>query len=333
MKPASNIRIKLISRGQSSHHWANQQPEQGSFSGECEFLFDLEETRYDWLVVIDDVSRSLRGESEPLACADEHTLLVTTEPPSITSYGKAFTSQFAKVLTSQPSAALPHSGHIHSHTGNLWYNGHTYRELKNQPFPIKTKSLSTVCSSKQQKHTIHNDRYQFSHWLTQQIPDMDLFGHGSRFIQHKYDALDPYLYHLAIENYAGLHHWTEKLADPYLSGCLPIYYGCPNLADYFPRESFVEVDLYNRPQALEIIRETISRPTHDSTTHEALIEARRRIMEEYNLLAMIERIVIESYQPFRKPSGRKIYNRKLMRLLRPADALRHLRWAIAKHLP
>lgn len=332
MTTASKIRIKLISRGQSSHFWANQQPVSGSFTGECQFLFDRAESNYDWLVVIDDVSRNLRAAPETLACADEHTLLVTTEPPSITRYGSAFSSQFAQVLTSQPPTALPHPKRIYSHTGNLWYNGHNYREIKDKSFTSKkTQVLSTVCSSKQQKHTVHNDRYQFTRWLQQQLPEMELYGHGSRYIEHKYDALDPYLYHLAIENYLGLHHWTEKLADPYLSGCLPIYHGCPNVADYFPKESFVRIDMYNRQEALATIKETISRPAHDSTTLDALTEAKRRVLEDYNLLRMIERIAIEAHNPSRKPSGRKLYGRKQMRLRRSVDALGYLGWAIGKH--
>ncbi|MEI6177785.1 MAG: glycosyltransferase family 10 [Verrucomicrobiota bacterium] len=326
------LHIKLIARGKDGTAWAKQLPESGSFTGECSFHFDRDEPHYDWLVVIDDVSRKLTTPAEKLRCADEHTLLVTTEPPTITHFGKAFCAQYAHVMTSQPPEALQHPNRIYSHTGNLWFNGHSYRDLHGKPLPQKTRDLSTVCSSKQQKHTIHNDRYQFSHWLMQQIPSIDLYGHGSRFIEHKYDALDPYLFHLAIENHQGLHHWTEKLADSFLSGCFPIYYGCTNVADYFPPESFLEIDIHQRGEALEKIRERIDNPRFDSTIIDALHEARRRVMHEHNLLFMIELLALKHFNPALKPSGRLLFGRKQIRCLQPTDTLRFACWQIARRL-
>lgn len=321
----------MITRGNSAVNWTDQLPPSGSFTGQCSFNFSPDDTTYDWLVVIDDVSRKFFSETEVISCADEHTLLVTTEPPSITNYGTSFCAQFAKVLTSHPVDALKHPNRINSHTGSRWYNGHTYNELNDKSFPEKLLPLSTVCSSKQQKHTIHNDRYLFSHWLTQQLPSLDLFGHGSNYIKKKYDALDSYRFHLAIENYRGLHHWTEKIADPFLSGCLPIYYGCTNLTDYFPKESFVEIDIFNREKALEIVRETTEKTKHDSTTLDALYEARRLVLNEYNLLHMIEKLALKSFDPSRKSSGRRIYNRKQIRFFQPSDALRHAAWLLKRY--
>lgn len=326
----ATIRIKIISRGRASHHWAAQLPASGSFTGQCTFCLDAGETLYDWLVVIDDVSRELGARPERLACADEHTLLVTTEPPTITCYGDGFSRQFAHVLTSQPERSLPHPGRIYSHTGNLWFNGHTYQQLHGAGLPDKSRELSTLCSTKQQKHTIHNDRYSFSMWLISQLPDTDLFGHGSTYIEHKYDALDPYRYHLAIENYRGQHHWTKKLADSYLSGCFPIYYGCTNVADYFPADSFLQIDIYNRGLALDQIRSVIEDDRHYTSRKEALLEARRRVMEDYNLMRMIELLVLEKFDPSLKPSGRRLHGRKQMRVLHPADAIGLLRWRLSR---
>ena len=332
MPKSATIRIKLITRGRGSALWAAQLPASGSFTRQCTFCLAPGETRYDWLVVIDDVSRELWTPAETLACADEHTLLVTTEPPTITCYGKGFTEQFAHVLTSHPEKALPHPGRIYSHTGNLWFNGHSYAELNCHGFPEKDRTLSTVCSSKQQKHTIHNDRYQFCQWLMKQMPDMELFGHGSKYIEKKYEALDPYRYHLAIENYRGAHHWTEKLADSYLSGCFPIYYGCTNIADYFPGESFLEIDIHRQHEALEKIRSMLEDRSHYESSRDALYEARRLVMEKYNLMHMIESIVLEKYEPNRRSQGRRLYGRKQMRLRHPMDALKLTKWRISRHL-
>lgn len=325
------IRIKLIARGLSGHAWARQMPASGSFTNECRFLFDLRETAYDWLVVIDDVSRKFAAKPEILACADEHTLLVTTEPPTITCYGAAFSGQFAHVLTSQPPTALRHPSRIYSHTGNLWFNDHSYLDLNDSDLPSKSEVLSTVCSSKQQKHTLHNTRHSFCHWLLGKIPEMDLFGHGHRPMQHKYHALDPYRFHLAIENYRGLHHWTEKLADSFLSGSFPFYYGCTNIGDYFPAESLLEIDLFDRAAALNLIRGTITNDGFYESRREALLEARRLVLNDYNLLHMIEFFVVVHFSAERSASRRSLLGRKQMRMRQPADALHHAKWHFARH--
>ncbi|MDR1284079.1 MAG: glycosyltransferase, partial [Opitutaceae bacterium] len=156
--------------------------------------------------------------------------------------------------------------------------------------PGKTADLATVCSDKRQRHTLHRARYEFVQTLRGLLPQMDVFGHGVRFIEDKAEAIDPYRYHLAIENHRALHHWTEKLADPFLGLSLPIYYGCPNVADYFPEESFVEIDIRDPGEAAEVIRKAIRDDLH-SRRIRALSEARRRVLYDYNLFAVLSRLV------------------------------------------
>lgn len=320
------IKVKVISRGGKRKAWRAQTPECSSIWGNCSFIFDNAINEYDWLVVIDDISRHQNAPSEICQCADAHTLLVTTEPPSITRYGRTFSAQFTHVLTSQNEQALPHPNRIHSHTGNLWYNGHSFDEVIQQPLPPKSASISTVCSSKRQRHTIHNKRYEFTQWLKQRVPELEIFGHGVRFIKHKYDALDPYRYHLAVENHIASHHWTEKLADPFLSGSIPIYYGCPNAGDYFPKDSFVPININNPQESLQTIQTILADPDDYAKRLDALKEAQRLVLHEYNLLAMLNRVISEHYNPNCKASARPLYNRKQMRLRHPRDLMSHLWW-------
>ena len=82
--------------------------------GECAFTFDPDARDYDWLVVYDDLP-PVAGERfsdrvEVLACPPGNTLLITTEPSSIKTYGSAYTAQFGHVLTSQEAAFSPIRG-------------------------------------------------------------------------------------------------------------------------------------------------------------------------------------------------------------------------------
>jgi hypothetical protein len=325
-----NIRVKIIARGQSSYTWARQIPKESASWGKCEFIFNREAREYDWLVVIDDVSRAHRASAEVLACADPHTMLVTTEPPTITSYGRKFCRQFAHVLTSQPPQALPHPNRIYSQTGNLWFNGLSFDELLHPKLPEKTEIISTVCSTKQQKHTIHNARARFTEWLQERLPDLTRVGHGHRFVKEKHEVLVPYRFHLAIENYIGPHHWTEKLSDPFLSMSVPIYYGCPNIADYFPEDSYVAIDIKQPEAALERIRTILADPDAYAKRLEALREAKRRVMYEYNLIAMLSDFISKNFNPNMQASQRPLYGRKQMRFRHPRDLFDHINWSLCK---
>lgn len=328
MTSKPSIRVKLINRGLPGTLCAKQFPSQSRHWGNCEFTFSLEERNYDWLVVIDDISRQHNAPPETLACADEHSLLVTTEPPTITRYGRAFSEQFEHVLTSQDKKSLPHSNRHYSHTGNLWFNGHSFDEIQKINFKNKTKYISTVCSSKQQKHTLHKARFEFTQSLKKQLPNLEIFGHGVHAIQHKYEALDPYRFHLAIENHIAPHHWTEKLSDPFLSGALPIYYGCTNISDYFPPDSYLAIDIKHPDEALQKIQELISAPREYNKRLDALKEAQQLVLNEYNLIAMLDRIISENYVSKRKTSQRPLYGRKQMRMRNPVDLASHLKWGL-----
>ena len=106
------LKVKIIARGNSSQFWRKHLPKVRYYWHTCEFEFDYGAGSYDWLVVIDDVSRKINGPIVKLCCPEEHTLLVTTEPPTITKYGHHFTSQFANVLTTQPEVSLQHPKRI-----------------------------------------------------------------------------------------------------------------------------------------------------------------------------------------------------------------------------
>ena len=48
-----------------------------------------------------------------------------------------------------------------------------------------------------------------------------------------------YQYSIAIENSRQTHYFTEKLLDCLLTKTIPIYYGCPNIAEYFDTRGWI----------------------------------------------------------------------------------------------
>jgi Glycosyltransferase family 10 (fucosyltransferase) C-term len=323
----SQFRVKFVTRSGTalSFPWAGQCP--GGFPRweRCEFIADQSCRNYDWFVALDDVPRTLPGNTEKLACPRSNTILVTSEPSSVTRYGKAFAAQFGTVLTNQEEWALPHPNAIRSQTGNIWFYGKSFEEIRQAEPPEKSAAISTVCSSKRQAHTMHARRYDFTQALKTELPELEIFGHGVRFIERKADALDPYRFHVIVENHIAPHHWTEKLADAFLGFTVPIYCGCPNVFDYFPAESVIPIDIGDFPGALATIRRVLATPGEYERRLPAITEARRRVIHDYNLPAMIHRIVTSAPPAATGPGG-NLYGRRAMRLRHPADLVRFTCW-------
>lgn len=323
--------IKFVTRSSINNNKSKyeiQLPWKENELGLCKFNFDASLKNYDWLVVIDDIPKVTSKRIEKLLCSKENTILITTEPNSITKYGKSFAKQFEYLITNQDEKSLPHPNAIRSQTGNVWFYGKTYDKIIAQKEPIKTKKLSTVCSDKQQGHTIHKLRYDFTKIMEDRIPELERFGKGFNWIETKAEAIDDYEFHVAIENHYAPHVWTEKLADTFLGFSVPIYYGCPNIYDYFPEDSIILIDIFDIEGSIKKIKEIISIPGEYERRLPAIKEARRRVIEEYNLLAMINKIVVENYDKQKSEINKnnKIYNRRIMRVKNLSDLFAFIIW-------
>ena len=179
---------------------------------------------------------------------------------------------------------------------------------------------------------MHARRHEFTHALKKDLPELEIFGRGIRFIEKKYQALDPYRFHLVIENHYGPHVWSEKLADAFLGYTVPIYYGCPNVLDYFPEDSLIQIDINDYAGTLGKIAKLISTPGEYERRLKAVIEARRRVTETYNLASMLSHF-IESKSLQSAPSQQQIFlrSRKKIRSCNPAELARYLSWHIKKN--
>ena len=274
---------------------------------------------YDWLVVFDEMPVDREEPAGPRA----QTILATWEPVSIKSYSSAYTRQFGHLLTNRPPEAEGHPRYFLGRGYYLWFNGRIdYDDAASAVMPPKTKLVSAVCSAKKMRHTSHYARYRLVERLAREVPGFDWYGFGVKPLEKKYEALDAYKYHVAVENHIGAHHWTEKLADAFLSECLPFYAGDPAIFEVFPKESIIPIPIDDPAEAARIVRNAIAEDAYGKR-REAVLEAKRLVLTKYNFWAQVIAL-IESSGPAgdAAPSAPAfVYDRHVLRWRRPLVAL------------
>ncbi len=343
------MKVKFLAKtppDQDIKLWTSLFPNDDTNIGGVEFTFDINARDYDWLVVYEGLpplsDEKKINRVETLACARENTILITTEPASIRIDGPHFMKQFGHVLTNKSPLLINHPHQIQQTSPLRWFYGRpmgdnqenyiTYDTLLAQAPPIKTKDISTVCSTKQMPHTVHAKRYEFITELAKHMPDLDVYGHGINPINDKSDAMDNYRYHIAIENHIEAGHWTEKLADSFLAYCLPFYFGDPDYARIFPKHAVIPINIYNLDEVKTIIRSAISQKAYEKRLPD-IKKARQIILSEHNLVTQLTKLITAKtvVLPCKTPSfiyGRHIFRKKFP-LHAASDAL--FRMKMRKH--
>ena len=174
-----------------------------------------------------------------------------------------------------------------------WSVRRSYDELAQSDFPEKPKLLSWVTSDKVWLDG-HRRRMDFLERLRSKI-DFDLYGRGFTPLADKWDGIAPYRYSIAFENAQAPYYFTEKLMDCFVAGAMPLYFGSPEIGKFFPPDSMVVIDP-DDPRVFEKIEEVIASDLW-LERRGAIQEAKRLVLEEYNVFAWLARMVTTLDRP------------------------------------
>lgn len=239
-----------------------------------DFQFTLEQTdNCDYLLVLNRPRKDVVVTVPP-----ENIWAIIQEPPN--EVFKPFhrgQRVFSRIYNQDVS--LKSSRYIHAAPALPWFINRTYDELKTCSIPEKTKKLSCI-TSKNYWFSGHRKRLKFIEKLQEKV-HLELFGWGFNYVQDKWDALAPYQYSIVLENHQGPYYWSEKLADCLLSFTMPVYFGCTNIYDFFPKEAIYMIDIES-PNALEEVQEVIHSNRYLRSL-DAIKEARQLILDKYQL--------------------------------------------------
>lgn len=132
-------------------------------------------------------------------------------------------------------------------------------EILENAFQIypKTKIVSAISSTKTMVPG-HTTRLEF---ITSIQNKVDLYGRGIREISSKLDGLKDYMFSVAIENARDINYFTEKLTDCLLTGTIPLYYGCPNVGDFFDMNGII---IFESIEELHLILDSLTLELYES---------------------------------------------------------------------
>lgn len=144
------------------------------------------------------------------------------------------------------------------HFGYMWYSSNQ----KNVTF--KPNLMSIVLSDKNYApgHIYRHDivKYIIDHKLP-----IDIYGYGSNMYQYdrikgSFEGSEPYehyMFSICIENFQSNHYFSEKIIDPMLLNCNPIYLGCKNINSYLENIISLSGDLQ---KDMELIIKILKNP-------------------------------------------------------------------------
>lgn len=256
----------------------------------------------DYIIISNNLDEEIATQ-----CPPQNIWRVVQEPPS--GPFKAWhqhPAYAAKTFTCDPDCSGPR--YIRSHPMLPWHVNRDYDFLVSAAVPQKEKMLSWITGTRG-KMEGHRLRMDFLKFISGQIPQLDLLGGGVyhltrptarkrnderqqalgfKPIADKWAGLAPYKYSLAVENTLCPDYWTEKIGDCFLARTVPIYFGCPNLENYFPKESFIRIDIREPQEALDHIREVLARDSWE-TRLAAVEEARDLVLNKYQFFPAMAR--------------------------------------------
>jgi hypothetical protein len=296
-----------VTRPGSGRDSSLQLPSGNLRHGRCQFYVNPDDGgTYDFWIVI-----GFAYEHEWAWVPPGNTLFICGEPPAKKLFPRGFYRQFEHVIDTHRHSRHPKLT-IHAPCLGWWVGG-DYPAVSRLAFPEKLNRVGVVCSSTAQTPG-QRKRLRFLKALKERLPEeISHFGRGFQPVADKMEAILPYRFQLVLENSQSPHYWTEKLIDAYVGWAHPLYAGCPNLEDYFPRAAFTPLNLDDPEGAATLIRRLLSAPP-TAAEHAALVEARRRVLDDYNVGTRCARLVETLHLPGR-PVRTEIRTYKAFRLL------------------
>ena len=112
--------------------------------------------------------------------------------------------------------------------------------IDNPKIHKKNKLISMIASNKTM-----TSGHRFRHEIAKSFGSkfgIDMWGSGYRYFKNKEDPLKDYYFSISIMNCKVDNFFTEVLLDNFRLGTIPIFWGCPNIGEYFDERGIITFD-------------------------------------------------------------------------------------------
>ncbi len=116
------------------------------------------------------------------------------------------------------------------------------------------KNIMSLMVSEKNSAPGHKYRHKLVQAILKTDLPIDIWGAGTKFYNKSGDTriktsftwdeygivmLEPYKFHIAIENFTTPHYLSEKILNCFICNTMPIYWGCRNIDNYVPKENII----------------------------------------------------------------------------------------------
>ena len=234
-----------------------------------------------------------------------NVVFIAGEPEYIYSYSKKFLMEFGLLVGPRDDLSQYSGIFKRSYPAQTWLVGRNFKinddiqtaeylnwcYFNNHEKKTYDDKISVVVSNK----TLcsgHVQRNCFVRKLVDHFGDkLDVFG-GEKPFSDKWDAVENYKYHIAVENGAINDYWTEKISDPFLAECFVFYAGCRNIGDYFDMGSVSILDLDDFWGSVKRIETLLANDAFGNSTVARSVN-KNLILQKYNLIQLIQNVIEE----------------------------------------
>ena len=266
------------------------------------FLINKKISNADFWFVFEDLDKDI----EHCRVPKKNVIYLNTETSFkknhfFQNYMHSYISQFGTTYSCYPMdhnnlinaiPFLPWMIHANYDASPLDISKMNYKTLEKNNQSNKTIDLSVICSNKTNTEN-HVLRIEFLKILKNYFGNkLEWYGAGFKDIENKSNVIFDSKYHLVLENDSKNNLISEKLFDAFLGESFPIYYGAPNVGDYFLRDSYKSIDINNIDESIKNIEDLIESDIYLENINE-LRDSKNKVLNEYNFINRILDIVFE----------------------------------------
>lgn len=200
-------------------------------------LFDWDRTvSTDVMVFTDNLLRNAENSEA------KHKYAWLVESPAITPESRVYVTNnehlFDGIFTFDKSLYEKSSKYHFTPCGGCWVLE------QDRAVHTKSKNVSMIMS-----HKMTTEGHRLRHEIAGRNDGIDIFGYTNP-IDNKITGLKDYRFSVSVENTRADYYFTEKLIDCFMTGTVPVYWGCPSIGDFFNTDGVVVIDSADDLQAV-----------------------------------------------------------------------------------